>query len=195
MMEQLRFILGTLARLAIAAAFSFGAYRLPGSHKEGLILVVLSAPLWGGLLAKTILEGVPRYYVWAKKQPYAPWQGRYYEFENIHIRVFEDDFGQMWFCDKDVLQVLGKPVSQTYEVTYPESDYQQIPGERLKGFSETAVIRVVSRIKHPSAGKFRFWLERDVLAPHHKKRELAGLPTSARHQEHDPFKPMGSDKP
>jgi hypothetical protein len=56
------------------------------------------------------------------------------------------------------------------------------------------VILVVSRIRHPSSGKLKFWLEREVLAPHHKGREMAGLPSSARHQENDPFKPVGERK-
>ena len=165
-----------------------------GSHKIGLIFVALSAPLWGVLLKKPIVEGLGNYFRWAKQQPYMRWQGRYYEFESVHIRVFEDDYGHLWFCDKDVLRALGQSVAKTYRLAYAETDYRAIPGERLKGFSENAVILVVSRIRHPSAGKFKFWLEREVLAPHHKKREKAGLPPSARHQAKDPFRPMGGNK-
>jgi hypothetical protein len=192
--ESVRFLASLTARIGFAAGISYLAYRLGGSHKYGLVILVLTAPLWGVLLRKPILEGISAYFKWVKKQPYVPWQGRYYEFENVHVRVFEDDFGHLWFCDKDVLQVLGQSVSEIYQVAYPESDYRKIPGERLKGFSENAVILVVSRIRHPSAGKFNFWLEREVLAPHHKKREKAGLPSSARHQEKDPFRPMGGNK-
>jgi hypothetical protein len=190
-LDAFKAILSVALRIALAAAFTSFAYWKMG----GLIPAVLSAPIWGVLLAKPILEALAGYYRWAKKQPYIPWQGRYYEFENIHIRVVEDDFGHLWFCDKDVLKVLGQSVSKTYQVAYAESDYRAIPGERFKGFSENAVILVVSRIRHPSAGKFKFWLEREVLAPHHKKREKAGLPSSARHQEKDPFRPMDTSKP
>ena len=193
-MEHMRFILGTLIRLALAAGYSYGAYRMGGSHKMGLIFVALSAPLWGVLLKKPIVEGLASYFRWAKQQPYMRWQGQYYEFENTHIRVFEDDYGHLWFCDKDVLKALGQSVGKTYRLAYAEADYRAIPGERLNGFSENAVILVVSRIRHPSAGKFKFWLEREVLAPHHKKREKAGLPPSARHQAKDPFRPMGDNK-
>jgi hypothetical protein len=188
--ESFKPILNVTLRIGLAAAFSSFAYWKMG----GAIPAVLTIPIWGILLAKPILEGVAGYYSWAKKQPYVPWQGRYYEFGNIHIRVFEDDFGHLWFCDKDVLQVLGQTVSKTYQFAYGESDYRVIPGERLQGFSENAVILVVSRIRHPSAGKFKFWLEREVLAPHHNKREKAGLPSSARHQEKDPFRPISGSK-
>jgi hypothetical protein len=67
------------------------------------------------------------------------------------------------------LPVLGQTVSKTYQFADGECDYRVIPGERLRGFSENAVILVVSRVRHPSAGKFKFWLEREVSAPHHKK--------------------------
>jgi hypothetical protein len=189
-LESFKAILSVVLRIALAAAFTSFAYWKMG----GLIPAVCSAPIWGVLLAKPILEGLAGYYSWAKKQPYIPWQGRYYEFESIHIRVFEDDVGHLWFCDKDVLQALGQSVSKTYRIAYAESDYREIPGERLMGFSENIVILVVSRIRHPSAGKFKFWLEREVLAPHHKRREMAGLQSSVRHQENDPFRPVGERK-
>jgi len=153
-------------RVAFCSACTWFVYW----KMDGLISVVLLSPLWGVLLAKPILEGLGTYFGWVKKQPYIPWQGRYYEFEGTHVRVYEDDDGRLWFCDKDVLKVLGQKPSNAHHVAYGEADYRVVEGAGVKAFSEAAVLRVVSRVRHPSTGKFKFWLEREVLAPHHRKR-------------------------
>ncbi len=173
-MEMRSFLLSILGRLLLAAAFSAFAYWKMG----GAVAAILSIPLWGVLLAKPIIVGVAAYFDSARKQPYAPWQGRYYEFQGTHIRIDEVD-GQLWFCDADVLQVLGQKPSTAMKIAYADADYRTMEASGLMAFSEAAVVRVISRIRHPEAGKFRFWIEREVIAPHHKRREMAGLPPSA----------------
>ena len=178
-MNKLRFSLGVIARLGAAAGFSYIAYKLGGGHKEGLVLLVLSAPIWGVLLAKPILELVKSYVDFAKQQPYIPWQGHYYEFQGRQIRIFEDD-GLLWFVDRDVLRVLDKEPTSAMRIAYGEVDYKPIGETGMMAFSDRVVVRVVSLIRHPEAGKFKFWIEREVIAPHHKKREIAGLRAPSR---------------
>ena len=173
-MKKFRFSLGLIARLGVAAGFSYLAYKLGGDHKAGLILLALSAPLWGVLLAKPILEMVKSYMDFAEQQPYIPWQGRYYAFQGKQIRIFEED-GVLWFVDRDVLRVLDKEPTSAMRIAYGEVDYKPIAEAGTMAFSERVVARVVSLIRHAEAGKFKFWIEREVIAPHHKKREIAGL--------------------
>lgn len=173
MVEALRFAIELTLRLAVAAGFSFLAYRLAGEHKYGLVLVALSSPLWGVLLAKPILGAIGGFIAWSKRQPYAKWQGHYYEFQGTQIRIFEQD-DALWFCDRDVLRVLGKAPTTFMKITYGDTDYKHIPEANMMAFSETAVVAVVSRIRHSEAGKLKFWLEREVIAPYHRKLELAG---------------------
>jgi len=178
-MKKFRFSLGLIARLGIAAGFSYLAYKVGGGHKDGLVLLVISAPVWGVLLAKPILEFVNSFVDFAKKQPYVPWQGRYYEFQGKQIRIFEDD-GVLWFVDRDVLRVLDKAPTRAMRIAYGEVDYKPVEEAGGMAFSERVVLRVVSLIRHPDAGKFKFWIEREVIAPHHKKREIAGLRAPSR---------------
>ncbi len=157
-------------RIAIASALSGLAYWKMG----GLVVFMLSVPVWGALLAAPIVELLANYFNFARKQPYAAWQGQYYEFQGAQVRIFEID-GALWFCDCDVLHILGKKPERTMRLTYSEADYRKIEHAGLMAFSETAVLRVISRIRHPEIGKLKFWIEREVIAPYHKKRELKGL--------------------
>lgn len=157
-------------RIAIASALSAVAYWKMG----GLVVVMLSVPAWGALLAGPTVELLESYFNFARKQPYAEWQGHYYEFQGTHVRIFEID-GGLWFCDRDVLHVLGKKPDRAMLLTYSEADYRKIDQAGLMAFSETAIIRVISRIRHPEIGKLKFWIEREVIAPYHKKREVKGL--------------------
>ncbi len=90
-------------RIAIASALSGLAYWKMG----GLVVFMLSVPVWGALLAAPIVELLANYFNFARKQPYAAWQGQYYEFQGTQVRIFEID-GALWFCDRDVLHILGK---------------------------------------------------------------------------------------
>ncbi len=174
MQENIRFIAGVIVRIAVAAAFSYLAYRIGGNHKNGLIFVALSTPLWGVLLVKPILEFTGGYFRWAKQQPYAKWQGRYYEFFGTHVRVEEIE-GRLWFMESDVLRIIGRKSENTAKLTYGEDGLRELDGGAIL-ISEAAAVGVAARARHPDAGKLRFWLEREVIAPHHRKREIAGLP-------------------
>ena len=164
-----------LIRIALAAAISGLAYW----KIDGMVSLVLTIPVWGVLLAKPILELLATYFDFARKQPYAKWQGHYYEFQGTQIRIFEDD-GALWFCDRDILHVLDKTPEKSLHLTYPETDYRKLDDSGLMAFSEMAVLRVVARIRHPATGKLKFWLEREVIAPFHKKREVRVLTGGAR---------------
>ncbi|MCE2988940.1 MAG: hypothetical protein LW838_02180 [Nitrosomonadaceae bacterium] len=169
-----RFWFGVAIRVAIAAGLSYYAYRSGGGGQNSLILVVMSIPLWGVILAKPILEFVGSYFDWAKREPYAKWQGRYYEFYGTHVRAEEDD-EQIWFMERDLLKMLGRKPEKTNKLSYGEGNYREIrPGVLL--LSESAVVALASRSHHPDAGKLRFWLEREVIAPHRKRRELGNRP-------------------
>jgi hypothetical protein len=67
--ESVRFLASLIARIGFAAGISYPAYRLGGNHKYGLVMLALTAPLWGVLLRKPILEGISAYFQWVKKQP------------------------------------------------------------------------------------------------------------------------------
>lgn len=163
-----RIVLSTALRIALAAAISTFAF-----YKVNWLAAILSIPVWGVLLAKPVVEFAETYFDFARKQPYQAWNGHYYAFEGTQIRVFEDlDEATLWFCDADILKVLGKVPEPSYRIAYPPPRYRLLPGTQLWAFSEDAVIDVVSHIRHPDMGKFRFWLDRQVIAPYRKRQEI-----------------------
>ena len=101
-------------------------------------------------------------------------------FAYSHPGSFFEDDGLLWFVDRDVLRVLDKEPTSAMRIAYGEVDYKPIGETGMMAFSDRVVVRVVSLIRHPDAGKFKFWIEREVIAPHHKKREIAGLRAPSR---------------
>lgn len=169
-----RFWWGVAIRVAIASGFSYYAYRAGGGGELSLILVVMSLPLWGVILAKPILALVGQYFGWAKREPYAKWQGRYYEFYGTHVRAEEDD-EQIWFMEQDLLKILGRTPEKTNKLSYGEGNYRELRRGVLL-LSEAAAVALAGRSHHPDAGKLRFWLEREIIAPHRKRIELGNRP-------------------
>jgi hypothetical protein len=154
-------------RLSLAFAISGGIYWLTKSH----VMMVLSLPVWGVLLAKPIVETLETYFDFARKQPWRKWQGHYYEFQGHQIRIYEMD-GALWFCDTDIFNALGLKLDPSLQRVYSATEYTVLEGTKLKAFSEATVLRVISHIRHAEVGKLKFWLEREVIRPHYNKKKL-----------------------
>ena len=101
-MDVWRIVLLLAIRLTLSVAILWAVYRF-----IGLIPFVLAIPIAGVLLAKPILEAGGTWIQWAKRQPFAEWQGDYYEFAGTQIRIFEMR-RKLWVVDADLLRVIGK---------------------------------------------------------------------------------------
>jgi hypothetical protein len=158
-------------RLAIVLAVVWQIYRFQGTHT--MIAFVLMIPIIGVLLAKPVIESLGAWFNWARKQPYEKWQGNYYEFANIQIRIVEDG-DTLWFCDADVFSVLEIPssmVSTRINLLAPgERKYLEEHG--LHALSEQGVLRLLEKAPHRDALPMKHWIEREVIKPFRRKREL-----------------------
>jgi|GEM_PF-3221336 len=153
-------------RLALALAITGGIYLLTRSK----VFAVLTLPIWGAILAKPVVESLETYFDFVRKQPWRQWQGHYYEFQGHHVRIYDVD-SALWFCDVDIFNALGLKLDPQLRHIYPASEYAELEGTTLKAFSEAAVLRVVGNIRHAEVGKLLFWLEREVILPHHNKKK------------------------
>jgi hypothetical protein len=161
-------------RAAVAGGITWAAWRWGGGGQASMISLLFCGVIWAVLFAKPIVDGLGAYVWWARKEPYIPWEGRYYEFQNVHIRIFEED-GKLWFAAEDVLKVLGRKPDSTLAITYGEIDYRLISGAAappLRVFSTRAAREIIVRARHPEAGKFLFWFDREVVAPFEKAKEI-----------------------
>jgi hypothetical protein len=72
-----------LIRVAICAAVTYAASRFSAAA------AVVTVALWGALMAKPIIELGANWFNWARREPYEKWQGNYYEYANVQIRIIE----------------------------------------------------------------------------------------------------------
>jgi hypothetical protein len=166
-MELHQIALMFLRRGLFCATISWLAFA-----KVGMVAGVCTIVLWGALLAKPIMELITTWFNWAKREPYAKWQGNYYEFANIQIRVFVQPDG-LWFCDRDVLTVIEETRPVALAQIYSDTEYALLEDERLHAFSETGVARMLSTSEHRNAAPMLLWLTREVIKQHHRKLEIA----------------------
>ena len=166
-MEFWRIVVMFVVRAAFASGVLWLVYRYLGP-----IPAILGIPILGVLLAKPIIEGGASWFNWARAQPYAKWQGNYYEFANVHIRFFELG-NELWVVDADLLRVIGEKPSLMLGSLYDPHEYDAIPDTRLHGFSPEGAAKVLLGSKHQEAGRMHVWLKREVYKQHARKRELA----------------------
>ena len=176
-----RFVWMVLWRLAVAALIISGFFRFRGS--DTMAFFVLLVPAIGVLAAGPIMIVISAWFQWQRGQPYAKWQGNYYEFANIQIRVLEipndiaDENGsviatKLWFVDQDVLKVLGRKPTFQLKALYRETDYRDFPDENCWAFSEAGVKKLLMASTHPESKKMMLWIEREVIKVHRRRLEL-----------------------
>jgi hypothetical protein len=154
-------------RLGLAAAVLWAVY-----HYIGLITMVIATPIAGVLLAKPILNAGGNWFHWARKQPYAEWNGRYYEFAGTQIRVFE--IGQeLWVADADLLRVIGEKPTLMLGSIYGSQEYRPTPESGLHAFSPAGALKVLSASSHYESKRMMLWLQREVYKPHQRKLDIA----------------------
>lgn len=179
-MENHKILLMIVIRAAICGLVSFIAFKF------GPVYGMISVVCWGVLMAKPIVELGANWFNWARREPYEKWQGNYYEFADVQIRIFGRDGAtqqKLWFAVPDILKVLGEKPSTKLELIYGPAEYWVFPEENVAAFSEKGVKKCLAASRHPQANAMRLWIEREVIKPHRKKLEIAkdisASPTSA----------------
>ena len=156
-------------RVAIGAAFTWFAYDTADAY--GL---VFSAPVWGLLLARPLFELGETLTQSIKQSAWEETGIERHSFGGDPVRVTHID-GFVWIVDTDLLAILGeKPSEQSRRRAHP-ARYARLPGNRLWGYSEDAVLSLLASSRHRDAHKLRLYLERQVFLPARRKREDAAL--------------------
>ena len=168
-METWRIALMFITRLALSAAILWAVFRY-----MGMIPFVLAVPIAGVLLSKPIIEAGGAWFNWAKRQPYAEWQGNYYEFAGTQIRIVEVG-RELWVVDADLLRVIGEKPSLMLESLYDIHDYDTIGETQYRGFSPAGAEKVLRKSEHVESKRMLMWLQREVYKQHARKQEQAKL--------------------
>ena len=140
--------------------------------RQGLFGLVWSAPLWGLLLTKPILESFSIMGRGIKASAMDTRGARLYTFQSQDLRVFFEG-GQPWVAEPDLLAILGLKPDPERVRRYDATEYDRIGSTGLSGFSEAGALKLLAGSRHPDVLKLRLWLEREIFAPARKRRERA----------------------
>ncbi len=147
-------LLSSLTALQLAIAAPLGAF-------------LLLWPLWRGgrwLLHRLLSE------------PQRAWHGRYYEHDGRQIRVLTDEHGQLWVCAADVFDALqlrgGQRDPDRARIKAGREGLRQEPSSGLLCFTERGLISWLERRTDRLSVAFARWLQAQVIAPHHRRRQL-----------------------
>lgn len=137
----------------------------------GLIGLAITAPIWGVMFAKPILEFFPALERLVHRHAFQEWEGRYYKYGYTHVRAYFNG-DDAWFNAQDVLSVLDKTPGSWLDTRFTPEEYGTTPGRADKGFSTAGVIKLTQISDHPEAPKFRLWFERTVVFYLDRKKEM-----------------------
>jgi hypothetical protein len=157
--------------LVLVLAWVVGPIRasrdaVPWLVKAPLIALVLMWPLWQG--ARLLRHAM-------RAAPLATWHGRYYEFDNVQIRVLVDEDDRLLIVASDVLDALsiqgrGRDVERIRAVAGRDG-LRTVPGMREPVFTENGLQAWLERNSRRDVARFALWLRTQVSEPHRRMLE------------------------
>lgn len=161
---KLYFALGVVALLAIPVGLAWAGLWLVG--------LLCALPMLGWLLARVLVHQGGNAFSWISSLPLRKWQGAYYSFNDVQVRVYEDE-DDLWFVASDVLAAVGmRGVPDSFLAVYPDGS-RVIPGTRLTGLNAGALEQMLGKRNEHEAIRFLQWMRREVVKPWERKRERA----------------------
>lgn len=153
-------LLALSLRLATCVCIAWLLWRWLGA--TGL---AVSAPVFGVLLARPVLNGLEGSHWLAKALALRKINGRYFSFKGMAVDIEEDTGGHRWLQISDVRKVIPHlPHDRTLQALY---------GEGVRPFGGSGVLRIQAEtlLKHldqardPLSLRFKVWLQRAVVHP------------------------------
>lgn len=161
----MKLIVHYILGVAICAGLTYLAIQYMGA--SAVVVVVL----WGALLAKPILGLLIWLYHTCADAPLKPFQGRYYAFNQLQVRVIEQD-NALWVVDEDILPIIGLKVSELARRNAVPSDYFYCKREKLWLYSESYLQTLLQKSQHAESVKLRLWLQGTVYLPYQNKQKI-----------------------
>jgi hypothetical protein len=134
---------------------------IPWLMKAPLIALCVLWPLWRG--GKLLLSQM-------RESPLAPWQGRYYAFDNVQIRVLVDEEDRLLIVASDVLDALrirgrDRQPDRIRAIVGPDG-FRTVPEMEESVFTEAGLQEWLNRSSRRDVLRFARWLRTQVSDPH-----------------------------
>ena len=163
------FNVGGKAIFFIVAAV-FIAMALLAWKGLGVVGFLLTLPVLAWFASRAIVHGSGGAVGWINRQATSEWEGYYHAFNDIQIRVYEDD-GRLWFVAKDVLKALEmKDVADSFLARFPDNA-RLLEHEKLTVLDSDGLEKLLGNRQEHEAIRFLLWMRRDVVMPWKKKKE------------------------
>jgi len=137
-------------------------------YLEGAAGLAFSAPLWGVLMAKPIVNGLWEIVGLIRRSAQNRVGWELYGIGMWELRVKSID-GHPWIAANDLLQALDLDASTLRN--FDAHEYNRIPDRREWGVSEPGVLKLIEMIDDDPARRLALQLERDMFAPLRKRRD------------------------
>ena len=154
---------------AASALMTWVGWKL-GGGPLALVAFVFSSPLIGIAIARPMVELFHEGVGWLSAQPLEKWQGNYYEFGGVQVRVYED-VGALWFAAKDVVKAAGIEANAD---AFHEG--KVLEGANVRCLTAGEVEALLTTHQSREGGRFILWMRREVVAPWERKRSGALVP-------------------
>ncbi len=140
----------------------------------GALSMVLVAPFWGLWLLWPLYRGA-RAWRWQYRDARSEWNGVYYEFDGRQIRILMQG-DAIWIVANDVFDALHlrghqRDTARVRQIAGRDGLVRP-PGSRLLAFSEVGIKAWLDRRSDAVAQKFCHWLDKQVITPYRRRREV-----------------------
>lgn len=152
------FGLGIVALFAIPAILAYMGL--------GLIGLLFALPILAWVASRLLVHGGGAAFTWLNRKPLEEWQGTYYAFNDVQVRVYEDDDPKrLLFAADDVVMAVGlKKLPESFRIGHPR-DLITIPGTRLVMLDPAGVEHLLGKRNDHEARRFLQWMHREVIKP------------------------------
>lgn len=143
----------------------------------GTLSLLLVAPFWFMWLLWPLYRGLRVWWRWQYGEGWAEWNGTYYEFDGLQIRILMQG-DSIWIVADDVFDALRlrgrqRDAARVREIA-GRAGLVKPPGSKRLAFSEIGIKAWLDRRTDVTAHKFSYWLDKQVIAPYRKRQESAG---------------------
>ena len=149
--------------VSLSVAMTWIGWKL-GQKPWALVAFLASVPVMGIAIARPLVELSHEGLSWMSQHPLKEWEGDYYEFAGVHVRVYELD-GSLWFGAADVINAVGIQASPTLMLSQNVRGCRKLPGAGLICLTAEAAEKLVLEHSAPEGGRFVNWMKREVVMP------------------------------
>lgn len=171
---QKHFALFLFLALLAAIGLWFGFKVFGGVGMAIALVLCLPALAWG--FSRVAVEGTHLGFKWLADKQLEQWEGKYYEFATVQVRIFEYE-DALWFAAADVIKSTGTQMNADSLLAIYPKGCRVLPGN-VTCLDAPTIEKFFATHPGQEQGRFLLWMRREVLAPWEKKRENARLPAN-----------------